>query len=411
MSYDSGIIGAPVSIGDVKKCLGETSNDLRTLCQSGKINPFARYKPLAVDTLLPLTDEQRKEANHGISIPDKISGGTTLSADSIEDAAGNKWYYLENGLESCPARLLDFNGYDHYAVPPLQVVYPSEGWEMNISDAKQKTLVVNINGDPADSTTNLQATDFTAELDLRKTYAVAAIDGNKTYIGKNPILDEDSGEFYGSQLSIDVSTLSAATHTICMCLAYKEDDKWQYIPFPRTAESSYNPSSMTLVVKSDAVSGGGGVEDAASGVAFAPDFESEYKEAQYCINEYGGTSAMSNTTKDLLVRLSLTNTSGEDRTFSASDFSAAQYFDGVNTVTRYSSLISTNKPNGLTSENSIIIANNSTVNVYLYFENLFSTVNETSVNTTVEVAVFRQGTVLFDGELNYHVGSDGWTEM
>lgn len=49
MSYNSenGIISAPVSIDDVKQVLGESSNDLATLCKSGNINIWSKYKPIS----------------------------------------------------------------------------------------------------------------------------------------------------------------------------------------------------------------------------------------------------------------------------------------------------------------------------------------------------------------------------
>lgn len=49
MSYnsDSGIISAPVSINDVKQALGESSNDLATLCKSENINIWSKYKPIS----------------------------------------------------------------------------------------------------------------------------------------------------------------------------------------------------------------------------------------------------------------------------------------------------------------------------------------------------------------------------
>lgn len=48
MSYNSetGIISAPVSIYDVKQALGESSNDLATLCKSENINIWSKYKPI-----------------------------------------------------------------------------------------------------------------------------------------------------------------------------------------------------------------------------------------------------------------------------------------------------------------------------------------------------------------------------
>lgn len=49
MPYNSenGIISAPVSIDDVKQALGESSNDLATLCTSENINIWSKYKPIS----------------------------------------------------------------------------------------------------------------------------------------------------------------------------------------------------------------------------------------------------------------------------------------------------------------------------------------------------------------------------
>lgn len=49
MSYNSetGIISDPVSIDDVKRALGESSNDLATLCKSENINIWSKYKPVS----------------------------------------------------------------------------------------------------------------------------------------------------------------------------------------------------------------------------------------------------------------------------------------------------------------------------------------------------------------------------
>lgn len=44
---DSGIISDPVSIDDVKQALGESSNDLATLCKSENINIWSKYKPIS----------------------------------------------------------------------------------------------------------------------------------------------------------------------------------------------------------------------------------------------------------------------------------------------------------------------------------------------------------------------------
>lgn len=47
MSISNGKIIAPVSIEDVKTVLGESSNDLATLCKSENINIWSKYKPIS----------------------------------------------------------------------------------------------------------------------------------------------------------------------------------------------------------------------------------------------------------------------------------------------------------------------------------------------------------------------------
>lgn len=47
MSISNGKIVAPVSIDDVKSILGESTDDLGTLCRSDKINIWSRYKPIS----------------------------------------------------------------------------------------------------------------------------------------------------------------------------------------------------------------------------------------------------------------------------------------------------------------------------------------------------------------------------
>ena len=47
MSVSNGKIIAPISIEDVKTVLGETSNDLATLCKSENINIWSKYKPIS----------------------------------------------------------------------------------------------------------------------------------------------------------------------------------------------------------------------------------------------------------------------------------------------------------------------------------------------------------------------------
>lgn len=66
MAVSSGIITAPVSIGDVATCLGVGSYDLGTLCVSDKINKWALYKPVNVAQIGEITLAQRKAVYCGL---------------------------------------------------------------------------------------------------------------------------------------------------------------------------------------------------------------------------------------------------------------------------------------------------------------------------------------------------------
>ena len=108
---ESGIISAPVSIDDVKRALGESSNDLATLCKSENINMWSKYKPVDSDNaFLDInTGWKGKRNDCNINYP---------KATSIYDI---KDYYsqADNGFThrtaSAPYRLGDFRGYNHNA--------------------------------------------------------------------------------------------------------------------------------------------------------------------------------------------------------------------------------------------------------------------------------------------------------
>lgn len=111
MALEDGKITAPVSVDDVKSVLGESSNDLATLCKSTKINMWAKYKPVDSDNaFLDInTGWKGKRNDCNINYP---------KATSIYDIKG---YYsqADNGFThrtaSAPYRLGDFRGYNHNA--------------------------------------------------------------------------------------------------------------------------------------------------------------------------------------------------------------------------------------------------------------------------------------------------------
>lgn len=152
MSLNNGIISAPVSINDVKSVLGESSNDLATLCNSDGIMPWSRYKPIAYSqpfTDIPPVREDRtidvKSYNGapcivrcGLLVPEIKYDVNTFS--TIFDIAerlqtDNTWgniyapsatynvYHLHGGTSE-PYRLGDFRNYSIYASKSFAINTP-----------------------------------------------------------------------------------------------------------------------------------------------------------------------------------------------------------------------------------------------------------------------------------------------
>ena len=136
MSIINGIIQAPVSIADVKTVLGETSNDLATLCRSDKINMWAKYKPVELNKTFTSNEfdfDNRKWRDNatwyrgadfeGVGICGiKIAHSSTLQSltDLYDKGLGN-WSRVKVGSTfACPYRLSDFVGYKHAATAPFK---------------------------------------------------------------------------------------------------------------------------------------------------------------------------------------------------------------------------------------------------------------------------------------------------
>ena len=136
MSIVNGIIQAPVTITDVKTALGETSNDLATLCRSDKINMWAKYKPVELNKTFTSDEfdfENRKWRDNatwyrgadfeGVGICGiKIAHSSTLqSLTELYDKGQSNWSRVKVGSTfACPYRLSDFIGYKHAATAPFK---------------------------------------------------------------------------------------------------------------------------------------------------------------------------------------------------------------------------------------------------------------------------------------------------
>lgn len=123
MSVSNGKITAPVSIDDVKTVLGESSNDLATLCKSSKINMWAKYKPTVYPSPFPDDWYKAKDGNYGINITvnNAKSNWTDLVAEYSKTNNGyTNIYNRPTGGASAPYRLGDFRGYFHSANPEVK---------------------------------------------------------------------------------------------------------------------------------------------------------------------------------------------------------------------------------------------------------------------------------------------------
>ena len=114
MSVNNGKITPPISIDDVKSVLGESSNDVATLCKSTKINKWARYKPVACAAIFDNKDGAGDDGAYGLSVLPVDYSKIVSEYYKYDD------YYKYNkrptGGASSPFRLGDFKGYNHKAI-------------------------------------------------------------------------------------------------------------------------------------------------------------------------------------------------------------------------------------------------------------------------------------------------------
>ena len=120
MSHSNNVITAPVNIvGDIAAVLGVNSGSLNYLCGNahGKINPWAKYKPVPMAAQFPDRSGQWWKGDAprrcGITAPQYT---TCAAAAKACNGGMAGWTYNPGGP---PYRALDFNGYDHAALCPV----------------------------------------------------------------------------------------------------------------------------------------------------------------------------------------------------------------------------------------------------------------------------------------------------
>ena len=189
MSVNNGKITPPISIDDVKSVLGESSNDIATLCKSAKINKWSKNKPIKHNCLFKPTEAQKKEANYGISnIPyyrllgkmtQDVINGSMKNATNIStlDTRIEPWHYQQPmGGYASPYRLGDFDGYFANASAPIGAITETE---IESSLSGKVSVVFNKN---TDTVSSLTFNDLASEKDFSNQYlGLCLSDGNKSF--------------------------------------------------------------------------------------------------------------------------------------------------------------------------------------------------------------------------------------
>lgn len=116
MAHNNGKISKPVQFNDIKLTLGTSANDIGQLCTSTLINRWSKNKPVRYDSPAELTAAQRKFTNYGFDM--NYSEDIYIPNLYTKVVDNPEWVYLQpqNGNWH---RTLDFNGYNHNAVPPF----------------------------------------------------------------------------------------------------------------------------------------------------------------------------------------------------------------------------------------------------------------------------------------------------
>lgn len=433
MSHSNGIIKAPVAMSDVQVVIGSQSTDLGTLCSHTNINKFARFKPVRYPSVGLITNANRQSVAHGIVFPDVVIVSQITGA-AIQDAAANDWdYELPAGGSSSPYRLSDFgnaenrnsNGYYHGAVPPIQVVYPRDGWVFS-RGSTQRSLVISIDLDPDDSEINLQSYDFISSgLNLNEWKLIAYLDTpyltTKIYDSDDTILN--GGEISGNQIVVPfpggTGTYNVDVY-ICMYRYNNSISRYEFLPLPK--QGDYNPSVFKLKVIDDAEASGGGIpgrdtEEMFNNIAFAPHLDGAldpdthtlvYKTAWDCTDN-GTAKWLMRGGGDLYVRMLLKNSSSSTSNLPRGTFQVD--IDGTGPVSA-TTMYDENKR----VISSVSIASGGTATIYLYFQELFQRIgaywdwsaSDPYNNSCWSIDFTRNGATLIGGDIYAKKGTDGW---
>lgn len=110
----------------VAQAIGVGSNDVGTLCKSTKINKWSKWKPISLNKVIGIVENDLTSSNFGLVAQEAEQienypwdGDDTLA--SIQQPSA--WSYTKpTGGSTSPYRLGDFRNYNHDSLPPVKDV-------------------------------------------------------------------------------------------------------------------------------------------------------------------------------------------------------------------------------------------------------------------------------------------------
>lgn len=248
MAFANNVITAPVSIYDVQRCLGLSSNDVGTLCASERIKRWAKFKPVNIGgtyggstyiNTYPLLNASTKRWNESLSFQwwrdtnrhNNLSRygiipviATSASSLYTKYSEGGEWlYYPPMGGSNYPYRLIDFNQYYHNAPEPAGLEIGN--FTKNITGSWTISFALPSSQDDADP---VSQRNYVVPKDILRTlWPATQADPNPPYYGIMIYNPRDS-----SICAVVTSDTISGTDTMINGINVLEHDKDYYIiPF------------------------------------------------------------------------------------------------------------------------------------------------------------------------------------
>lgn len=211
------IVTAPIGLYDVMVALGESREDIGTLCTSDKINKWARFKPYNIPQPFDITETQRKAINFGLTFPAIYVARDTL----IAGLKGNTEWGYDRPTDIDRQRITDFDGYNHDAIPPFGTI---KSQDLMLSDGPVIPVV-----SPVPGPGEISLSDFskTGEELSQWYFGVILDDGTRQWIATSAITFAD-----GDSWQVDFSGALGLTVGEYTAIPFICDTRW--IPGPDT---------------------------------------------------------------------------------------------------------------------------------------------------------------------------------